>query len=96
MSRMFVAADFSESARSLCDVLKILALEGGESGESRCRMLRIPPNEHLILLEQLGLVRRLLFHLHFYMMIKAFPLFRLDSFFQKYIFRLISVEKPTT
>lgn len=29
MSRMFVAADFS--ARSLCDVLKILALEGGES-----------------------------------------------------------------
>ena len=71
---MFVAADFSESARSLCDMLKILALEGGESGESRRRMPRIPPNEHLILLERLGLVRRLLFHLHFYMMIKAFPL----------------------
>ena len=28
---MFVAADFSESARSLCDVLKILALWGTES-----------------------------------------------------------------
>lgn len=35
---MFVAADFSESARSLCDVLKILALEGGESGESLGRV----------------------------------------------------------
>ena len=27
-------------------MLKILALEGGGSGESRRRMLRIPPNEH--------------------------------------------------
>ena len=49
---MFVAADFSESARSLCDVLEISALEAGESGESRRKMPRIPPNGHLILLER--------------------------------------------